>query len=640
MKRSYVKLWFSIILIIGLLVINTNADGDTKKYPPNSTQVIESLSFKDTDLKDIARAIAYQYRTNVTIDNSISKKVSISLNLLSVHDALLILATDNECVFKYDSVRYVIAAQKVKKLVEKPKEESQPRLNYYADNNTIDMILNKVELETFVDRLREVTDKNYLITNGTHGKVTGALYRIDLEDGLKNILLNSGFYPQLKDNITYITRSDHYSSLDEPGAKNKACYWVSAQDSKVSIDVTDASLTRVIDDLSNQLNMQVVKLALPESKVTVRCDNMSLERAMYYLFKGTPFTFKHDEDAFIIGRAEDNMLNTVEMIKLGHLRADKVAENLPGSFTENISMNVSIEHNALVLSGTMENVEKMKGYLKAIDKPVPQVTIEALVVDYNLDNMFQFGVEAGTGDSLAAQRPDKWYPGLDVTASGKKINKILNGIGEMNMLGTALNVGNLGKLPDDFYMNIKMLEQDGVANVKSRPLLSTLNGHTASLKIGTVQNYVFNEILPVTNQMSSTFIERETLQKLEANISFEITPWVGPNGQLTLEIKPDFQTPVGQFSPDKRLIPAINTRTLESTVKLKDGETIVLGGLIQETESTTENRIPLLSDIPLIGSLFTNTTEQKKKGELIIYITPRIFYEDEFGYAYYDYGDE
>lgn len=640
MKKYFAKQWFKIILL-PVFVFSGYAQEKDYVYPPNSLQVIESISFKDTDIKDVIRAIAYEYKTNVTVDNKLNNRISVSLHKLSVYDALKIIALDNNCVFHTDSMRFVISSEIPKQIAPPPPPaEPEPEIVFYPGNNKIDMILRQVTLEKFVDKLRETTHKNYLIASGTTGKLSGALYKVDLYSGLKNILLNNGFYPQIKDSIIYITKTSYYSSLDEPGKQNKSRYWVSAQNKSVSIDVTDADLIKVVDDISNQLNLQVVKLTTPNSKVTVKCENMPLEKAFYYLFKGSEFTFKNDEGTYIIGKSDNNILNTTELVKLSHLRADKILEKLPKKLTEKLVANISIEHNAIIITGAMEEVRNFISYISTLDKPVPQVMIEALVVDYNLDNLFQFGIEGGIGDSAKLSRPDKWLPGIDVTASGKKINSLLKDIGDFDIFGTNVNVGNLGKLPDDFYLNIKALESNGIANIKSRPILSTLNGHTASLKIGTVQNYVFNEILPVTNQLSSTFIERETIQKIEANISFEITPWVGPNDQLTIEIKPDFQTPVGAFSPDKRVIPAINTRTLESTVKLKDGETIILGGLIQETTTNTETKVPFFGDIPLLGALFTSTDEQKSKGELIIYITPRIFYEDEFGYAYYDYGDE
>jgi type IV pilus assembly protein PilQ len=290
------------------------------------------------------------------------------------------------------------------------------------------------------------------------------------------------------------------------------------------------------------------------------------------------------------------------------------------------------------LTGNNDIITNIEDYVREIDQPVAQVVIEALVVDYNLDNTLQYGISMGTGDSATLNKPDRWYPGLDVTASGKKINNILNSLGTLNLFGKDINLAKLGKLPDNFYANIQALESVGIANVKSKPVLSAINGATASLKIGTTQNYILNNIMPVTSAVNSTFIQQENIQKIEANISFEITPWIGANNELTLEIKPDFETPIGQFSPDKNLIPAINKRSLVSTIRLKDGETVVLGGLIQESETNTQNKVPLLSDIPFIGSLFTSVDKKKSKGQLMIYITPKINYGDDFGSLYFNYS--
>jgi len=452
------------------------------------------------------------------------------------------------------------------------------------------------------------------------------------------LLQNNGFYISEKDSIYYITRSTYFSSLDPNATGGKSPYWVSAFKNKITIDVNNASLNHILDDISYQLNLQMIKLVPPEANVTIKCKEVPIESAMYYLFKGTQFTFKLENGTYIIGNKDVKNLDNVKLVKLQHIRADKLLENLPKNLFQNVTANIALEHNGLILMGSNDDIYSMVDYIKSVDQPVPQVMIEALVVDYNLDDLFELGLELGRGDSSKLMQQDSWFPGINATAGGKRVNKFLNDITDINLFGMNLDIGNLGRLPGDFFANIKMLEENGIANIKSRPLLSTLNGHTASLKIGTTQNYIFNEIMPVTNQLSSTFLERESLQTIEAFISFEITPWVGPDNQLTVEIKPDFQTPSGEFSPDKNKIPAINTRTLESTVRLRDGETIVLGGLIQETESTTISKVPLLGDIPILGELFKSRSKQTGKSELMIYLTPHIFYGDDFGVEYIEYG--
>lgn len=607
---------------------------DSLKYPPNSKSIVIALNFKDSDVKDVLRSIAYEYKTNIVVDNNITTRISTALYNLDLFSVVKIIAEDNGLDFSYDNKRFIVK-KKEEKILPKP-EEPRPEIIY--DKRKITMKLDNVDINKFVDKLRKETNKNFLVTQGTTGRLSGTLNEVELDKGLKLIFQNNGFLFTVKDSIYYISRSSYAYSTDPKNPQDKNSYWVSAENDKVSINVTETNLDKVVNDLFQQMNLQVVKLGVANVNVSLRCNDVDIDKALEYLFKGTDFTFKKDKEAYIIGNKNSKSLDNTKLVKLNYLRADKIKEKLPNNLTQQLSVNISLEHNALVLSGNYENIMSLEEYIEVMDKPVPQVMIEAIVVDYNLDNTKQFGLTAGRGDSATVSQKDKWFPGINVTASGKKINNLLNSVGNINLFGKDIDVAKLGKLPDDFYINLKALEQDGIANVKSKPILSTLNGHTASLKIGTVQNYVFNDVVPIQSTVNTNFLERERIEKIEANISFEITPWVNPNNELTLEIKPEFQTPIGDFVPDKRLIPAINTRSFFSTVRLKDGETIILGGLIQEKETNIEDKVPLLGDIPLIGTFFTSSTKKKSKGELIIYLTPRINYGEDFGFSSYNYS--
>ena len=648
MKKFFEKQHYRLLLVLVLAFnvatigqeinsINSSVKVDSLHYPPNGLKIIPALNFKDTDIRDILRGIALEYKTNITVDNSINKRISVALFEISVFDAVKILTTDNGFEFRYDDHRFFVNVKKPEP--SPPPINYEPEITFYDMAEKIDIDAKNVEINKFVEELRKVTGHNYLLTAGTSGNVTGKLKSIDFRTGLRNILQNNGFYFVEKDSIYYISRSAYFTSMENQGQNNHSPYWVSVQNNRISIDVHGASVNKILDDITNQLNLQVIKLDAPENNVTIKCNSVLLEQALYYLFKGSEFTFKKNNQAYVIAKTTTRNLESVKLLKLNHLRADLMIEKIAKKSFPTTTIQPIVEHNGLLIIGPQESIANLEEYIKTIDQPVPQVMIEALVVDYNLDNLFQFGINMATGDSTTASRPDHWFPGLDVTASGNKINKFFDDIGNFDLFGQNIDFGKV-TLPKNFYANVKFLESNGVANVRSRPILSTLNGHTASLEIGTTQNYVFNEILPITSQTNSTFIQKETIQKIEANISFEITPWVGPDNQLTLELKPNFQTPVGQFSPDKKQIPSINTRSLESTVKLKGGETIIVGGLIQENEIVNKSKFPILGDIPFLGELFTNTTKSKTKAELLIYITPRIFYEDEYGYANYNYAEQ
>lgn len=629
MKQCY-KLIF-IILFCGLPVSGfASSLFDSTKTPPHSSAQITSLNYKDTDIRDVLRSIAYEYQANIVIDNQINQKISITLFNVSVFDALKIIADDYALEFRYDNVRFYY-----KKPVEKEKpapQEPEPEIRMH--DNLFDIKLNNVEIAKFVSALSKASSKNFLLMSGTSGKISGNLTNVEIDVALKNLLFNNGYLYQLKDSIYYVSRSSYFSSSEKNAKDQQNPYWINASGGKVTLDVNQASLEKVLNDIAAQLGLQIVKLTNPNINVTLKCNDMPLDKVMFYLFRGSEFSYKNDNGVFIVGNKTLKMFDNTKLLKLNYLQADKIKDKIPSAITTGLVLQVIPEHNAIVASGGSEAIMAIEDYIKTIDLPVPQVLIEALVVDYNLDNLLQYGITAGTGDTNAAGRPDKWLPGIDVTMSGKRVNNLLEGLGTINMFNTDINLGKLAKLPDGFYANVRFMEQHGIANVKSRPILSTLNGHTASLKIGTVQNYVFTDILPMTSTTGTSYIQKENIQKIEATISFEITPWVGPNSELTLEIKPDFQTPVGTFSPDKKLIPAINTRSMSSTVRLKDGETIVLGGLIQESEIDSKSGMPFISKIPIIGEFFTSTDKKKTKGELIIYLTPKITYGDDFGTHY------
>ncbi|MDP2363128.1 MAG: hypothetical protein Q8M94_05095, partial [Ignavibacteria bacterium] len=504
MKKLLEKLRFSLNILFILLVFWISiVNAQTENLPPNSGATINTINIKDIDIRDIFRTIAFEYETNIIVENDVNKKVSVSLFNIKVFDAVKLVAEDNGLEFKYDNNRFFVSNKKVEVFVPPPPPPpEEPKIEYAHEKLSVD--LNNVELKSFVDKLREKTKMNFLITAGTDGKLSGTLNNIELETGLKNLLSNNGYYLISKDLIYYISRSSYYSSLENTNDVTKNPYWVSANGSTVTIDVTKAELGRVLSDLSNQLGLQMIKMAEPNSVVTVRCKEVPLKTALDYMFKGTEFTYKNEKGVYLIGAKTSKGLEETKLAYLNYLRADQFKEKIPASLIQNVNISVSIEHNALVLSGSNEGINVIEDFINKVDQPVPQVLIEALVVDYNLNKIEAFGFTAGMGDSASLMKPDKWFPGVDVTASGKKINKLLNDIGTLSIFGKDMDVGKLGKLPDNFYMNIRAMEQHGLANVKSKPILSTLNGHTASLKIGTTQNYVFKELVPIVNGNNST----------------------------------------------------------------------------------------------------------------------------------------
>lgn len=591
---------------------------------PKAAYDTTTINFKDTDLRDIFRAIAYQHGINIFVENNVVKKSTISLYRVQVYDAIKFLCEQNNLELVIEGGIFKIAPQPAPVIIKE--EPKMPYVGYERGNLFLEV--KNTDLELFISAIQQKTNKNILITSGTSGTISGKLIDIDFDLGFIQLLNNNGFAVQKKNNIYVVNRLDYFiGSPSGPPGQKTGPYWISVKDSLITIDVTNAPLERVIADIIRQLNTDVVFYNSVSGNVTARASNMSLSRALDMILRNTSFTYRESDGIYFVGEKTNKTMMSTRLIKLKYLRSEKFIEMVPQSISSLSTLKSMKEHNGIVAIAANDVVNQLEEFIAQIDKPVAQVLIEALVVDFNINNGLDLGVNAGIRSRADTSRTgDLYIPGLDLLFGNKVTNEALNAI------GSTIGVANLGTLPANFYMNIRALEEKGIAKVRSRPLIATLNGHQASLSIGTTQYYKLKSTIPYRDQSQVVFQETEQFQTIEANVKLEITPYVGSNGLITVEIKPDFKNPVGKLSPD--VPPTISQRAMSSTVLIKEGETIVLGGLIQETDSETRSQVPLLGDIPWIGTLFSSTSTIKEKTELIIYVTPHISYGEAFQNVY------
>jgi type IV pilus assembly protein PilQ len=337
------------------------------------------------------------------------------------------------------------------------------------------------------------------------------------------------------------------------------------------------------------------------------------------ILRNTQFTFRESEGVFFVGQKENKALLATRLFRLKYLRAEQALDMVPQSITSVATIKVSKEHNGIVAIGPGDVLAQTEEFLSKIDQPVPQVLLEAVVVEFDRTKGLDLGVNAGRQTKTDTSRVTQSYiPGLDFVMDAVDVTKRLGQFG----------VKNLGSLPSDFYLRLRALEQRGVANVRSRPLLATLNGHQASLSIGTTQYFILKTTTPYRDPNQVILQESQTFTQIDADIKLEITPFVGSDGLITVDIKPDFKTPIGTLNPDTP--PTINRRAMSSTIIMREGETIVLGGLIQESDSEVRSQTPILGSIPLLGYLFASTSTSKSKSELLIYVTPHVSYGEAF----------
>ena len=184
--------------------------------------------------------------------------------------------------------------------------------------------------------------------------------------------------------------------------------------------------------------------------------------------------------------------------------------------------------------------------------------------------------------------------------------------------------GNAGRLigiapftrsvPITFSATLNLLISNGKARVLADPRITTLSGRTATIRAGDTLS-----ILTTTGGGTGT-IATQQLQSFQTGVTLDITPIITNNGELTVALHPVVNSLTGLFNN----IPEISTRDTQTTVHLRDNETLVIGGLIQENSQRTESKIPLLGSLPVIGGIFRNNNTTSTRNELIIVVTPHI----------------
>jgi len=640
-----------VLIVITLFVHLVHAqESDSLKHPGNSPDSIQradsiakrilnennlpqgakdstDLNFKDTDLRDIFRALSFQHGINIFLDNSINKKVTIALTKVRVYDAVRFLCEQNGLILKGEGNIFKVLPSPPP-LKPDPPPPKTPAISY--DNHLLSVQLKDDDLERVVLEIQNKTGFNILLMSGTSGTLTGTLNKIDFDIGFTQLLNNNGFSAEKKNGIYLVNRLDYFVGTQGQTAQKQGAYWVSVKDSLVSMDATNAPLDRLLPDMIRQLNTDVVFYNTVTGNVTARMTNAALSHALDMILRNTNFTYKEKDGLYFVGEKTNKAMTTTKLLKLRHLRAEKVVEMIPQSISSQATIKPIKEQNGFLVIASNDVMDQIKDFLDQVDKPVAQVLIEALVVDYNLSHEEDFGIQAGwlgNPDSGGVARAGSIIPGVNVSANGSWLTNQIQKIGNIDLFGHDVNFSNI-VLPQDFYLKINALEQKGLANVRSRPLIATLNGQEASLSIGTTQYFLLNTTTPYQNTNQVILQQSQNFQTIEADVKLDITPYVGADSLITVEIKPDFRTPVGQFNPN--VPPTINRRALNSTLVIKEGETIVLGGLIEESDVENRSQVPILGSIPIIGKLFSSSTKTNQKTELIIYVTPHISYGEPF----------
>lgn len=294
--------------------------------------------------------------------------------------------------------------------------------------------------------------------------------------------------------------------------------------------------------------------------------------------------------------------------------------------------------NSLIVTDTPDGIDMVAKLIQELDKPTPQVMIEAKIVQVALSKSLDLGITWGSaytdqsGNQMITIGAAKAASALsDATLAspgsgglGLMTRTPLDPQGAtLDQTGAGFNPAtglglSFGFVKDAVRLNaaLSALEQKGKSKVLSNPKVATLNNQPAVIKSETSEPYITQQV-SFSQGQSVTSNQVNTVQ---SGISLTVTPTINADGRITMKIVPD----VTSSQPTSIGVPKTTSNQANTTVIVKDGETFVLGGLITELESDTRAQIPILGSIPLLGHLFKKTGTQKQRGELLVFVTPKI----------------
>jgi type IV pilus assembly protein PilQ len=581
----------------------TGQKGAAAKTSASSAGNLLNVDYVEEPILDVLRAIATAFKLSIIPDKDLGDvKVTIHLENIPVIEGLEKLCKSHGLELIADGNVYRV--RKTRENAFSIIEVRNRRMNLDVQNRPI---------KDFLRELVEKTRINIVPGQDLRGQVTGHLKDVDPIDGFKALMAANAYDVRLKNGV-YLVENGDSTGQENPyfhrgrrqgqgfpgqGGGNAD---VDVHDGKVTLNLNNAALGDAIREIAEQAGLNYTIIGDVSGNVNAQLKGVTVNEALSALLNGTRYAFIRKDGTLLIGDRNPNTpsgqaLSGAELVYLKYIKAENIEKIVPKTVpAENIK--VIKEQNAVLISGTTDDIELVKTFIDKVDVPTPQVLMEVVVVEYNREKSSDFGLQAGAN-------------------ANQSIN--LNASGSMSGVQSAWSKGSwtglIGIKPPSFDISLKALEAKNKAKILSMPKITTLNGNKAELRVSRTSYF------PVSSFNKDGF-QNMDYRTIDDGITIELTPWVTKHGEVNVAISPSVKTT--EATNLAGAPPPVTNRSISTNVMLMDGETIALGGLIKSQEDNSRSFVPILGSIPLLGYLFSARSNVTRTTELVIYVTPHI----------------
>ncbi len=418
---------------------------------------------------------------------------------------------------------------------------------------------------------------------------------------------------------------------------------------RISLDFKDADILNVFRIIAEVSNLNIITADDVKGKVTLRLINVPWDQALNLVLQSKSLGARQEGNVLRISpmavlRSEEKgrldaqkdvdklkatLEGVVEIIPVSYSKASDLQAKIKDLLSEGGKVQIDERTNTIMVRDLSKNVEDIKALVAKLDTATPQVLIEARIVEVDTSFSRELGVQWGgswsnrgqtrvgitgiqdsTGSSVPGQTLTNTTP---YTAAAVPPTYAVN-------LPAAVGLGagggiNFGILRDNLRLDFSLsaLEASNKGRVISSPKVITIDNKEATIEQGTQIPY------------STVSASGTNTQFIDATLSLKVTPHITPDGGviMKLEAKNDSQGEVGASGQ-----PSINKKKATTEVLVRDGETAVIGGILQITRKENQAAVPWLSKIPVLGFFFRKDVNQSTNRELLIFITPKILKQE------------
>ncbi|NJD38124.1 MAG: type IV pilus secretin PilQ [Geobacter sp.] len=462
-------------------------------------------------------------------------------------------------------------AKEEQMLQEAQQPESAGKFGYTGRKVTLEFA--DAEVRKIFQLLSEVSNKNFVLGDDVGGSISLKLVNVPWDQALDIILDTKGFDKREEGNIVFIRKSDSFKNFDKKRE--------SKLDIPPNLPVTAKCLV---------MNTTASEVIPPLASLLTKYREVLSKEGSYALnASGSAGTISRPLIGSSSGRENLN--------EQGNVSSQSVYKAEYGSLV------VDPNTNSIIINDTLEVIKKAEVIISSLDVPKKQVQIEARMVEASSSFSKEFGVQwgmhyrDGSGKILGINSFDTGFGGISAAPPTS------------GTFGPGLATGiSFGTLASNIKIDARLSAAASIGLVKiiSSPKIITSYGNGAEIKQGQKIPY-----------QSSTSDKVET-KFIEAVLQLKVTPNITPSGNVILDLDISNDS-AGAGNP-----PQINTKSTKTQLTVRDEETVVIGGIFQDTETDFDQGVPYLMDVPFLGGLFKSNSKTKVKTEMLIFITPRL----------------